>query len=122
MMPVAMNRRLRPNAYDQAAGPSTGTLYRRGIVMNITNPKVSIFFLAFLPQFADPTRGPISVQMLQLGALFILATLLVFGGVACAAGAIGRRLGESARAQVIMNRVAGGVFVVLALKLVTSSR
>ena len=57
-------------------------LYTRGIIMNITNPKVAIFFLAFLPQFADPSLGSITIQMLLLGALFIIATLLVFGSVA----------------------------------------
>lgn len=107
---------------EQAEGPSAGRLYRRGIVMNITNPKVSVFFLAFLPQFADPARGPISMQMLMLGVLFIVATLLVFGGVALAAGALGRRLGQSERAQLVMNRIAGTVFALLALKLATSSR
>ncbi|GIZ51821.1 LysE family translocator [Noviherbaspirillum aridicola] len=106
----------------EGEGPSATQLYRRGIVMNITNPKVSVFFLAFLPQFADPARGPISMQMLLLGGLFILATLLVFGGVALTAGALGRRLGRSARAQLVMNRVAGTVFALLALKLATSSR
>ncbi|HEY8608559.1 MAG TPA: LysE family translocator [Noviherbaspirillum sp.] len=105
-----------------AAGPGGWALYRRGIVMNVTNPKVSIFFLAFLPQFADPARGPLGVQMMLLGALFMLATLLVFGGVALLAGAIGARLGGSARAQRVMNRVAGTVFALLALKLATTSR
>ncbi|MBU4235666.1 MAG: LysE family translocator, partial [Proteobacteria bacterium] len=45
-------------------------LYNRGIIMNITNPKVSIFFLAFLPQFVDPSRGLVSLQILLLGCLF----------------------------------------------------
>ena len=47
-----------------AAFPGYMTLYRRGIVMNVTNPKVSLFFLAFLPQFCDPTRGSVAVQVL----------------------------------------------------------
>lgn len=97
-------------------------LYRRGIIMNITNPKVSIFFLAFLPQFAEPARGSLTVQMMLLGALFILATLLVFGGIALLAGTIGRRLGQSAKAEKVMNRVAGTVFAALALKLATTER
>ncbi len=42
-----------------------GQLYRRGIIMNITNPKVAIFFLAFLPQFADPAKGSITIQMMM---------------------------------------------------------
>ena len=97
-------------------------LYRRGIIMNITNPKVSIFFLAFLPQFADPARGPLSVQLILLGGIFILATILVFGGIALLAGTLGERLNRSAKAHRIMNRVTGGIFVGLALRLLTAQR
>jgi threonine/homoserine/homoserine lactone efflux protein len=97
-------------------------LYLRGIVMNVTNPKVAIFFLAFLPQFADPARGPLGGQMLVLGGVFMLAALLVFGAIAWAAGHIGHWLRGSPRAQVVMNRVAAGVFVALAGRLALSSR
>ena len=101
---------------------SRARLYRRGIIMNITNPKVSIFFLAFLPQFADPARGPLTVQIILLGGIFIIATILVFGGIALLAGTIGEWLNRSARTQQIMNRVAGTIFVGLALKLLTTQR
>ncbi|NBW51997.1 MAG: LysE family translocator, partial [Betaproteobacteria bacterium] len=56
--------------------------YLRGVMMNITNPKVAIFFLAFLPQFADPTQGSMALQIVQLGAVFMLAALLTFSAVA----------------------------------------
>lgn len=101
---------------------SLGTLYRRGIIMNVTNPKVSIFFLAFLPQFADPVRGPISLQMVALGGIFITATILVFGAMALIGGALGEWLNRSERAQRVMNWTAGTIFVGLALKLVTAER
>jgi len=97
-------------------------LFRRGVIMNITNPKVTIFFLAFLPQFADPARGPISVQMMILGGVFILSAILVFGAIALAAGTLGEWLKRSERAQKIMNRVAGVVFLGLAAKLLLSER
>ena len=97
-------------------------LYRRGVIMNIANPKVSIFFLAFLPQFADPDRGPLTLQLIALGGVFIAATLLVFGSAAVLAGILGRWLSQSDRAQRIMHRVAGAVFAGLALKLVTTER
>ena len=103
-------------------GLSSGKLYRRGIIMNITNPKVSIFFLAFLPQFADPSHGPLALQMVFLGAVFILATILVFGGVALLAGTLGQCLNRSPRVQQFMNRAAGLIFVSLALKLATTER
>jgi len=101
---------------------SLGTLYRRGIIMNLTNPKVSIFFLAFLPQFADPVRGPISLQMIALGGTFIIATILVFGAIALIGGTLGEWLNHSERAQRIMNWTAGTIFIGLALKLVTAER
>ena len=97
-------------------------LYSRGIIMNITNPKVAIFFLAFLPQFADPSRGSVSIQMLMFGGLFIVATLLIFGAVAWFAGFLGEWLKGSAKAQIIMNRIAGTVFTGLALRLAVSER
>lgn len=97
-----------------------GKLYRRGIIMNITNPKVSIFFLAFLPQFTAPSRGPISLQMMLLGGLFIISTILTFGGIALLAGTLGHWLNRSDRAQKYMNKLAGTVFVGLALKLATA--
>lgn len=97
-------------------------LYLRGIVMNITNPKVSIFFLAFLPQFADPARGSLSLQILLLGGVFIAATIMVFSGIALLAGFLGELLSRSATAQRTLNRSAGAVFIALALKLVLNER
>lgn len=103
-------------------GMSWRKLFTRGVVMNITNPKVAIFFLAFLPQFADPSRGSITIQLLVFGGLFIIATLLIFGAIAWTAGLLGDWLKESARVQMIMNRVAGTVFASLAFKLAISER
>jgi threonine/homoserine/homoserine lactone efflux protein len=97
-------------------------LYARGVIMNITNPKVAIFFLAFLPQFADPSRGSLTLQLFLLGALFIVATLLVFVSIAWFAGTLGDWLKKSPQAQIALNRIAGTIFVGLALRLVTTER
>ncbi|HEY0878490.1 MAG TPA: LysE family translocator [Zeimonas sp.] len=105
-----------------ASGPGRRELYRRGVIMNITNPKVSVFFLAFLPQFADPARGSVAVQILFLGGLFIVSTILVFGCVALAAGSLRERLLRSDRAQVALHRLAAIVFVGLAVRLATAER
>lgn len=104
------------------AAPAGGRMYWRGVVMNLTNPKVAIFFLAFLPQFADPARGPIAPQLLGLGAIFILATLLVFGAIALGSGWFGTLLQRSARARRALNWLAGTVFVALAARLATAQR
>lgn len=97
-------------------------LYARGVIMNVTNPKVAIFFLAFLPQFADPSRGSLPFQLAIFGAIFIVAALLVFSSIAWFAGFLGERLGKSARAQIILNRIAGTIFAGLALRLATAER
>ncbi len=114
---------------DTVTGPATApdrlngaALYRRGIIMNITNPKVSIFFLAFLPQFADPAKGPMSAQFLLLGGVFIIATIIVFGAISILAGVFGERFRGSAFAQKVLNRAAAGIFAGLALKLALAQR
>jgi threonine/homoserine/homoserine lactone efflux protein len=117
--------RARPTAAAGASARALGEgrkLYLRGVVMNITNPKVSIFFLAFLPQFVTPQAGHVSLQMVALGGIFILATLVAFGIMAMAAASAGARFGQSPRAQRIMNKLAGGVFLALAAKLATAQR
>jgi len=114
----ASTSKLESSKANKLSGPQ---LYLRGIIMNVTNPKVSIFFLAFLPQFAVPENGPVMQQIFMLGLLFIFVTLVVFGGIAFLAGTIGTWLNQSPKAQVYLNRIAGTVFVGLSLKLVTSN-
>ncbi|MEI6846473.1 MAG: LysE family translocator [Chlorobiaceae bacterium] len=101
---------------------SKGELYRRGIVMNLTNPKVALFFMAFLPQFADPLRGSMILQFFQLGGIFIIATILVFGIISAFAGGVGEKFRNSPTAQKVINRIAAAVFIGLAVKLAISER
>ncbi len=96
--------------------------YLRGIIMNVTNPKVSIFFLAFLPQFTNPAKGSLPLQMIILGSLFILCALVVFSAFSLLAGVIGEWFRRSPRAQIVLNRGAGLIFAGLALKLATTHR
>ena len=90
--------------------------------MNITNPKVAILFVALLPQFADPAFGSLVMQIMTLGALFLLATFIVFGGVTLFAGLLGKFLRKSEWAQYAMNWVAGVIFIGLAARLVGVTR
>lgn len=97
-------------------------LYGRGVIMNLTNPKVVLFFLAFLPQFVAPNSGPIALQLCWFGLIFIVATLISFGVVILLADFIGHRLRRSAGAQRFLNRASALVFVGLALRLAISER
>ena len=108
-----------------AESASAGDFLRmvmRGVVMNLTNPKVLIFFLAFLPQFANPALGPVAPQIFAFGAVFILATFLVFGAIAIFSGVFGKLLLKSAKGQWWLNKITALVFVGLAVKLATSQR
>lgn len=80
-------------AGDAVAAASSAALFWRGFLMNVLNPKVALFFLAFLPQFASPSAGPIWLQMIVLGVLFTLLVVLVFGAFGVLAGSVSRRFG-----------------------------
>ena len=100
--------------------PTFFMLYRRGIIMNLTNPKVTIFFLAFLPQFAEPEQNRMALQIAILGGLFIAVAFVVFTMIAILAGELGSWLRSSPRAQIGLNRIAGTTLALLALKLATA--
>lgn len=100
---------------------SNGGFYRRGVIMNVTNPKVSIFFLAFLPQFVNAERGAVSGQVVILGLMFIGATVMVFGGVAFMGGALRDFLVRSPKTQSIMNKASAVVLALLAVRLAVAS-
>ncbi|MDM8225571.1 LysE family translocator [Parasutterella secunda] len=91
-------------------------LWRRGILMNITNPKVLIFFLAFFPQFIikGSTESQVMVQMLIMGMTFLVCTLVVFSTIAWCAGTLADRL-RSPKVQTILNKVSAVIFTVLAI-------
>jgi len=94
----------------------------RGLVMNVSNPKVLLFFLALLPQFADAAHETMAWQIMVLGGVFMLATLLVFGAIARFSGTFGALLMQSVRARRWLDRTAAVVFAGLAVRLATASR
>ena len=92
--------------------------------MNLLNPKVSMFFLAFLPQFVasdvSHESASVTMQVFVLGAFFAAVGLSIFFVLALLAGRIGRFLNQSNQAQRYLNRFAGLVFIGLALNLFIS--
>ncbi len=101
---------------------SARQLFARGVIINLSNPKVVLFFLAFLPQFADPSTGAITLQLTAFGLVFIACAALVFSLVAWSGGYLAHWLKRSEQAQLIMNRIAGLVFVGLALRLAVTEQ
>ncbi len=97
------------------------TLFCRGIIMSISNPKVTMFFLALLPQFCKPELGSIGLQCFQLGLVFIMASVIAFTTVSFLAGRIFARFNQTARGQLILNKACAVIFVSMALLLLLSS-
>jgi threonine/homoserine/homoserine lactone efflux protein len=79
-------------------------------LVDLLNPKTALFFLAFLPQFVEPSQGALTPQMLILGAMFTSLGLVSDGAYAVAAGTLGRRL-RTARAELRLRRASGVVFM-----------
>lgn len=109
-----------PSSPGAAPQRTARALYLRGLIMNVSNPKVTMFFLALLPQFVDFERGRAALQFAQLGALFILVTVLVFGGIALLAGALAASLRARPATAIWLDRLAGVVFAGLALHVLGS--
>jgi threonine/homoserine/homoserine lactone efflux protein len=103
-----------------AATTSVWQLFGKGLLANAINPKVVLFFLAFLPQFVQTDRGDAPWQILQLGAVSTMQAALLFGLLGYFAGHVGRWLNRHAKAGLWLDRTAGSIFVALGLKLIIS--
>lgn len=92
-------------------------LYRRGVIMNLLNPKVALFFLALLPQFVDPAKGGVRLQMAALGLVFMAQVIAVFGSIGYLSGRLGGRLPPGIGTSRAVPVFKGIVFLVLAVSL-----
>lgn len=99
----------------------TWRVFLQALMVNLLNPKVILFILAFLPQFVDPSRA-ILPQFLTLGVVFSLGGLLVNGAVGLFAGSIGQRVARSARLATWLSRISATIFGALALRLALMPR
>jgi threonine/homoserine/homoserine lactone efflux protein len=95
----------------EAPAASRRRLFAQGVVVNVLNPKTAIFFLAFLPQFVNPARGPVAPQIVLLGVCFIVLGIASDGSYALLASALAGRLRRTPRARAILDRSSGAMLV-----------
>ena len=110
---------------DALAAAKPATLWRiwaEGVVVNVLNPKVALFILAFLPQFTEPAKGQVWAQILVLGTLFNISGTIVNCSVAAIAGGLAERLRRQPRIKLWMNRVTATILGALAVRLALSER
>ena len=99
-----------------------GVIFRQGAITNMLNPKVAIFFLAFLPQFIDAQRGSVALQIVVLGLIFNVGGTLVNLAVAYAGGTLGELLRRNQTIARLQRRFTGLIFVGLGLRLAWQRR
>jgi threonine/homoserine/homoserine lactone efflux protein len=95
--------------------------FKRGVIVNILNPKLALFFLAFLPQFVVPTRGSVALQLVFLGLLFISVAIVIDGIYAMTSGMIGNLLNRSQRFAEGQRKLAGVTYLALGATALFSS-
>jgi threonine/homoserine/homoserine lactone efflux protein len=98
------------------------TIFRQGMVTNMLNPKVALFFLAFLPQFVDPARGSPAVQIVVLGLIFDTSGTLVNSAVALGASGAADRMRVNSRVGEILHKFSGLIFVGLGVRIAFATR
>ena len=113
-------RSARPASVAAAMSEPPMKLFVKGLIANAINPKVILFFLAFLPQFVDTGHGHAGWQIVQLGLLFTFETVLIFGAIGWFAGRLGERLARHPAVGTWLDRIAGGIFVALGLRLLVA--
>ena len=99
-----------------------GGVFAQGVASNVMNPKIAVFFLAYLPQFADPATGGMAPQLLVLGLAFALLTWLVFSVLGYFSGSLGDLLSRRPRFSDALRWLTGGVFIALGLRLALPER
>ncbi len=92
------------------------TIYRQSVIGNMLNPKVTLFFLAFLPQFVNTQAGHVGWQMALLGMIFMIQTVVIFGAVALFSGCLGAWIRRKPAIGERLNIFAGITFIALGIR------
>jgi threonine/homoserine/homoserine lactone efflux protein len=92
---------------------SLRSIFAQGVLVNLLNPKTALFFLAFLPQFIDPSRGHATLQIFELGLLFALMGWTSDSVWALLAGTFGAHLRGNMRLRGTQRKVSGGALIAL---------
>ena len=98
------------------------SIFVQGVASNVMNPKIAVFFLAYLPQFTHPTAGGMAPQLLLLGLAFALFTWVIFSLLGYFSGSLGGWLGRRPRFSDALRWLTGGVFITLGLRLALPER
>jgi threonine/homoserine/homoserine lactone efflux protein len=104
------------------AAASVAQRFRQGLFTNALNPKVMLFFLAFLPQFVDPTHGAVAWQLALMGLTFTIITAIAYCALAWSAGSVGQRLLRSPAIARNLERATGVLFIAVAARLALAER
>ena len=107
---------------EETAPPSVAKVISSGILINILNPKLTLFFFAFLPQFVSAHEPSASLRMLELSAVFMLLTFVVFVAYGVFAALVRKHVISRPRVMTWMRRVFAGSFVVLSARLELTDR
>ena len=101
---------------------SAGSVVWRGILLNVLNPKLTLFFFAFLPQFLDASPGLLDMILIELGGIFMLMTLAVFAVYALASAAVRDLVLAAPAARRWIERSFGAILIGFAAKLAFTDR
>jgi threonine/homoserine/homoserine lactone efflux protein len=93
-----------------------GRIFTQGVITNVLNPKVALFFLAFLPQFIQPQRGSVALQIIVLGLIFDVGGTLVNLAVAQAGGRLGDAIKQHSGLARLQRWFTGTVFIGLGMR------
>ncbi|OQB34493.1 MAG: Homoserine/homoserine lactone efflux protein [Candidatus Hydrogenedentes bacterium ADurb.Bin179] len=109
-------------AGDTGTSARTAQLFHRGVIMNVLNPKVALFFLAFLPQFVSPDGIRPALQMMVLGLVFMAQAVIIFSAIGLLSGSVGNFILKRPQLAKYFSWLSAVIFASLGLRLAVAGR